>query len=106
MDDAKKEGDKKSPEEGLAAKKAMKKVILAELEVAFKEAAGMKGKAGVKYGDNLKEDKLPTPIVTKEEYDKAHKKDGHDHDKDHDHDEDGHDHEDDHAKKEGDDKDE
>ena len=102
MDDAKKEAAKESEEKALAAKKAVQATILKELEVAFKKVAEMKGKDGTKFGDNLKEGKLPTPILTKEENDKAKKEDGH-HDDDHDHDGD---HDKDHDKKEGHDKDE
>ena len=97
MDDAKKEGEKESEEKGKEAKKEMREKILKELDDAFKKAAEMKTKAGPTFGENIKEEKLPTPIVTKEEYDKARKEDGHDHDDDHDHD---------HDKKEGGDKDE
>ena len=81
IEDAAKESDD--------AKKAMTETIMKELDVAFEKAAEMKNKDGVKFGDLLKEKKLPTPVITKEEYEKAKK----DHDGDH-HEEGDHDHED------------
>ena len=62
---------KEASEKGADEKKQVTEAILAELETAFEKAAEMKNKDGVKFGDMLKENKLPTPVITKEEYEKA-----------------------------------